>query len=381
MLSIIRQREHVAKAEIARATGLSPQTISIITNQLTRDGLLLRGDPMRGRVGQPLVPYSLNPEGAYSFGLKIGRRSAELLLIDFLGNVVGYRHETFPYPMPDGIRAFATDGIESLLESIDESQRERIAGLGIAAPYEIWSWPEEIGAPLKDIDTWRHTDIQTDLAKICHWPVYYSNDITAACAAELLFGSGSRYIDYLYLFVGSFLGGGLVLNGHLFPGRTQNAAAIGSVPANTSRMTPDGRQLQMMHVASIYTLERTLVAQGRPADVLWRTPDAWGELGPALDSWIAEVSHSLAFAIVAAIAVVDTPTVVLDGAFPADVRARVAEETRAALARFNCRGISPFEIVEGTIGHAARALGGATIPLMANFSLDREVLFKDAQPD
>ena len=59
-------------------TGLSPQTISIIMNQLTVDGLLRRGNPLRGKVGQPLVPYSLDPEGALAFGLKIGRRSVDL---------------------------------------------------------------------------------------------------------------------------------------------------------------------------------------------------------------------------------------------------------------------------------------------------------------
>ena len=45
-------------------------------NRLQADGLLRREAPLRGRVGQPTVPVSLDPEGAYSLGLKIGRRSA-----------------------------------------------------------------------------------------------------------------------------------------------------------------------------------------------------------------------------------------------------------------------------------------------------------------
>jgi hypothetical protein len=80
VLSLIRRHGDLPKADIARMTGLSPQTISIITNALEADGLLLRGKPLRGKVGQPLVPYSLNPEGALSFGLKIGRRSVDLYL-------------------------------------------------------------------------------------------------------------------------------------------------------------------------------------------------------------------------------------------------------------------------------------------------------------
>src|SRR5665213_2546877 len=58
VLSQVRENQTMPKADIARRTGLSPRTISIIVNQLTADGLLLKGRPQRGRVGQPSVPYS-----------------------------------------------------------------------------------------------------------------------------------------------------------------------------------------------------------------------------------------------------------------------------------------------------------------------------------
>jgi predicted NBD/HSP70 family sugar kinase len=134
-----------------------------------------------------------------------------------------------------------------------------------------------------------------------------------------------------------------------------------------------------MNVASIYVLERKLMAQGRDASVLWQSPDDWGDdLGPALDEWISEVADSVAFSIVAAIAVVDVETVIIDGAFPNAVRRRIIEQTRKALARVNQQGLSPFQIVEGSIGNAARAMGGASLPLLANFTQDREVLFKES---
>ena len=374
VLSLIRSHGALPKADIARVTGLSPQTISIITNQLEADGLLIKGSPLRGKVGQPLVPYSLNPEGALSFGLKVGRRSVDLYLINFTGEILRLLHKTYPYPTPDGIREFAKTGIDALLDGIAPTLRGRIAGLGIAAPYEMWTWHEEIGAPKAEIDAWREVDMRAMIAGICSWPVYFANDITAACAAELMFGSGDEYIDYLYVFIGSFIGGGLVLNGHLFPGRTQNAGALGSMPA---RSGAGGRPPQLMNVASIYVLERKLLAQGRNPEVLWQSPDDWGDLGPVLDEWIGEVAESLAFSIVAAIAVIDVETVVLDGAFPTHVRSRIIQHTEKALAGVNLQGLSHFRLVAGTIGNAARAMGGASLPLLANFTQDREVLFKD----
>jgi predicted NBD/HSP70 family sugar kinase len=133
-----------------------------------------------------------------------------------------------------------------------------------------------------------------------------------------------------------------------------------------------------MGVASIYVLERKLIEQGRRAEILWQSPDDWGDdLGPALDLWIEEVAESLAYAIVAAIAVIDVETVVIDGAFPVSVRKQIIERTRLAIDNVNRQGLSPFTLVEGSLGNGARAMGGAAIPLLANFTQDREVLFKE----
>ena len=356
VMSLIRRHGELPKADIARMTGLSPQTISNVMNGLEADGLLQRGNPLRG---------------------KVGRRSVDLYLIDFVGKTLGLLHKTYPYPTPDGIVKFARDGVEQLLDALPRHLTARIAGLGIAAPYEMWTWHEEMGAPKAEIDAWRDIDIRTLMAAQVPWPVYFANDITAACAAELMFGMGSRYPDYLYVFIGSFIGGGLVLDGHLFPGRTKNAGALGSMPAQHPG-APNGRVPQLMHIASIYTLERKLLAQGRSPDVLWQSPDDWGDdLGPVLDEWIDEVANSLAYSIVAAIAVIDVETVLIDGAFPTHVREKVIDRTEAAIARVNRQGLSTFRLLPGSIGNAARAMGGASLPLLANFTQDREVLFKD----
>ena len=61
-------------------------------------------------------------------------------------------------------------------------------------------------------------------------PVYIQNDATAACGAELVFGTGEKPKDFLYFYFGKFIGGGLVLNGHLFTGRRGNAGGVGPLP-------------------------------------------------------------------------------------------------------------------------------------------------------
>ena len=98
VLSLVRRHGSLAKTEIARLTKLSAQTVSVIMRELEEEGLLLRNEPVRGKIGQPSIPMSLDPEGAFFLGLKIGRRSAELVLIDFLGS--GPRHAAAFLPLP-----------------------------------------------------------------------------------------------------------------------------------------------------------------------------------------------------------------------------------------------------------------------------------------
>ena len=75
---------------------------------------------------------------------------------------------------------------------------------------------------------------------------------------------------------------------------------------------------------------------------------------------------------------IDFEAVVIDGAFPPEVRRRIVAETAAAIEGFDRQGLSPVSIVEGTIGSGARAIGGACLPLLANFTRDRELLFKES---
>ena len=373
VLSLIRRSGAMPKAELARLTGLSAQTVSVIVNQLEADGLVRKEERTRGRVGQPSVPFSLNSGGAYSFGLKIGRRSADLVLIDFLGRIQRRTHTAYPYPEPKNLLAFVRDGVGTLSRAIDEQARGRIVGLGIASPYELWNWSYEVGGPPGALEVGREIDVRDEIAAVVPWPVYLCNDGTAACAAELVFGDNARLRDFLYIFIGSFIGGGLVLNGVLHPGRVGNAGAIGSMPI------PDGSGgvRQLIRYASLYIWEARLIEAGKEAGWLWNQPDAWEEAGTELDEWIAEAAAAIGHAITTATSVFDFEAAVIDGAFPPEIRERLVAGTTAAIERHDRQGLSPVVVLPGTIGSAAREIGGASLPLFANFAMDREVLFKE----
>jgi predicted NBD/HSP70 family sugar kinase len=372
VLSLIRRGGRLAKSELTVLTGLSAQTVSTIVNRAADAGLLQRHEPIRGRRGQPSVPYSLAPEGVYSFGLKIDRRSADVALINFLGELVAFERITFGYPKPDVIMTFARAAIGRILAAHPEVSAPKIGGLGIASPFHLWNWTEEVGAPPGGLNDWQQVDIRAELDKSFDWPVYLFNDAMVSAAAELMFGSGVRLADFLYVYIGYFVGGGLVIAHHLFPGRNNRAGSIGEIEVPTGEGSNKGTDL-LMYRASLHNLAKRI--DGRAAEI-WATPDKWPDLEPALSEWIEQAADGLAHAIKNAVAVIDVDHAILDGAIPAEVRKRIVRVTRQKLAELLVNRPEPFSVIEGTYGHAGPAIGGATIPFLFNYSNDRDLLFK-----
>jgi predicted NBD/HSP70 family sugar kinase len=373
VLSLVRTHGNLPKAEIAKLTGLSPQTVSVIVRQLEAEGLLLKGKSLKGKVGQPLQPFSLNPEGAYSIGLKIGRRSCNLICLDLLGNPCARHDEVYSYPTPSVVIRIAREGLRRIEMVLGPDKAARICGVGIASPFELWNWAQETGAPPHVMASWHGVNIATEVAALSPWPVQFCNDATAACAAEHFLGRGRTIRDFICFYVGFFVGGGVVLNGNLFPGRTGYAGAVGPMPVPAAKGTE-----QLIRHASLYVLENMLTAAGQDPLILTRQTESWDNIGSILDDWIDQTARSLAHAALSAAAILDFEAVIIDGSMPPHVRRRLVDKTIEYFADQDARGIAPLAIVEGVLGGDARALGAASLPIIANFMINREVLFKES---
>lgn len=366
LLSMLLRDGAKAGIDMARRAGLSPQTVSVILRKLENDGLLVRGEPIRGKVGKPSIPMKIKPDGVLSLGFKIGRRSADLLLMDFAGVVLKQVQATYPYPQPDAVFRFLEDNLPNLLDGLKADALKRICGIGIATPFEIWKWHGLTGAPREALLEWKDFDIAREVSRFSDLPVFVVNDATAACRAEHLFGSGPRYSDYAYFFVGSFVGGGVVLNGTVFEGNQGNAGALGSLRSTG----PLGESRQLIDVASIHLLEARLVEAGVDPRILWRKPQDWNQISRYVEPWIGETAQELAKASLSVCAVIDFEAIVIDGAFPEPVRTELVERIRRYLVNQDTRGLIPPTIEAGSIGENARAIGAASSPIFAQFLLN-----------
>ena len=129
-------------------------------------------------------------------------------------------------------------------------------------PFEMWHWEAEVGAPQGAMQAWRTFDLRAEVARISEFPVYLCNDATAGCAAVHLFGQAASYPEFLYVFIAWFIGGGVVINGNLFPGRSGYAGSLGQILVPAAARTAEPAMKQLLHRASIYVLAEQIAKTG-----------------------------------------------------------------------------------------------------------------------
>lgn len=362
VLSFIRRHGAMPSAEIARRSGLSAQTVSNIIRALESDGLLLRGEGQRGKVGKPSVPVTLNPQGVHAFGLNIGRRSAELVLVDFTGSPLETVSASYAYPTTEGVFAFLEDAIKQVCAKHPEAQKT-VTGIGVARPNKLWKWLEVVNAPEVAMRKWQDIDIAAQVRQRTGLDVFVENDATSACVAEHLLGRGSEFSDFAYVFIGAFIGGGLVVNGKVLPGRSGNTAALGPMPISDG----EGGTVELLSVTSLHVLEGLLRRDGIDPVTLRQTPDDWGFCAPQVAEWIVSQAQPLAMAAAAISSVIEVEAILIDGAMPKDVCARLTQATLEAFQTLELTVLEAPKIEQAIVGKNARSLGAALLPIHARY--------------
>lgn len=371
VVSLLRRHGWLSKADLARMTGLSAQTMTVIVKRLTASGLLLSGDKTRGRVGQPSTPFALDPLGAVSIGIKIGRRSLDLIAMGFDGTVLARRTERFAMPEAASVLRLLDANLPGLIADLPAEQRTRILGAGIAMPRSLAGWEAELNLPGGALEGWNDIDMIAEVERRVGAKTFLLHDVSAACLAELCFGRGKDIQNFLYLYVGSFVGGGLVLSNQLQTGAHGAAAAIGSLPTGLGR---DGMPAQLIDCASLTGFEAMARAAGRDDPHSFYYGEQDDHTIRIFAEWAVGAADSLAFAILATASVLDLDAVILAGGLPDDRTRDLLDLTRAALDSYNAKGVHLPALHQAEIGITARAIGSAFLPIYANFPLDRDSL-------
>jgi predicted NBD/HSP70 family sugar kinase len=377
ILAALRRLGEATKADLARHANLTQNTAGQIVRDLERQRLVRTVGKRVGARGQPATLLRLGADGAHSIGIGLGRRSVDTLLIDFAGRVLVARRHERPFPLPEEALGLALTEVAA----VRGRGRGRLAGIGLAVPYNLGSWRRELDIPTDTYAAWDSFDLADRLRAETGLPVFAENDGTAVAVAELFQGHGRELDDFACVYVGAAVGGGVVLGGGYRRGSTGNAGDVGLMPVPPSRLPtaprpPNGGSDVLLTRASVNSLIRHLRLGGAGgASVATRDElDAAIEASPALvDEWLDDCADALVVPLLAIARILDVQAVVLDGDLPRLLIERLAKHLARLLAAAapEARGVPALRV--GTAGRDAPAMGAAILPLHLNYSPRQQV--------
>lgn len=378
VLDAIRRLKEASKSDLARAAHLTPAAVADIVDELEAAGFVKQIGKRFGQRGSPSILYRLAPERIYSIGIKVGRRALEAVLVDFAGEVRARESHEYRYPDPDLVlRAGNTSlaNFNALVGSLDEAS---IVGVGIASPYFLGGWSEELGFPDDLGDRWEAIDLVTFFATPAKAPVFIENDATSAALAELVQGAGARFRDFMYISIDTFVGGGLVQSGKVHTGPHGNSAALGPLPVSPSSLdsvaAKPARYQSLLHRASIYVLVNHLKSRGIEINRVRELDPLPAGAREPLFEWIDDCANALVEAIIAITSVIDIEAIVLDSILPRPIHLELLARVQTQFNRTSAIGIVAPEIVSGQFGPEASPIGAAMLPFSALLAPDSSVL-------
>jgi len=367
VLTAIAFNQGLSNADVSRRTGLAPQTASAIVAELEDDGLVTRGEVLRGRRGQPATPLFLDYAGAYGIGCEISWRHIDIMLINVGSQELGRYRRDFAYPDVETIVDEAARAIGELTGTLTPEQRERISGIGLASPSHMDRLTDNAGVPKHQIELWKDFDLRAALETATGLPTTWFNDGNCACFAEMVMSPAPRPPNLIHLFVSTYLGAGITAEHKLWEGPTGNSANLGSMLVNGH----DGHRTTGHDLASTTALGRLLAAAGLSLPVGNPADWPWADWEPYIAPWLDQAGAAMAEIIVNTGAVLEVDHVIIDSAAPQPIVERLAAATDSHLGQL----ISPIAkrpiLVAGKLGSRATPLGAAQLTMFRkHFSRD-----------
>ncbi|HKI44564.1 MAG TPA: ROK family transcriptional regulator [Balneolales bacterium] len=370
----------LSRADIARRSNLTAQTVSNIVKRLIDTNLIREGSKRQDGRGAPSIILEINPEGAYSIGIDFNRDHLTGILLDLTGNVKQHIYYELETPVPGDTIDLMAASIKELIKQQDLEEKQ-IGGIGISFPGPIdFSRNKSVATMVnpKAFPNWVNVPVLEMLSRHMDVPIFLENNASAAAVGERWYGDGRHVSSFLYIFFGAGLGGGLVLNGQLYDGITGNAGEIGYLPYSgpVSMLSNSDRPHigEHFNISRLYKwLDKKGVRALRPADLL----NLYEKKNPVFMEWLEQAINILAPAFLSIEYIVDPEIIFLGGTLPEPIILDLCNGLKSRLPNLRIDGKETVpDLRLATAGSDASALGAATLPMFDLFAPQHEVLVK-----
>jgi len=228
ILELVRRRGPLSRAQVARDSGLSKPTVSLVLSTLLSVGLVREVGRSTGGKGPSAVLYELNPSAGWVVGIDVGRRWVRAAIADSSGAIAARRDERAR------VRSASTligqiGGVAHALAAEAGLRWKHVTHATIGSP-GVFDPARGMVAMAPNLPGWGRHGLVEAVREVLGTNVTFENDVNLAALGERARGHGRGVRDFVYLWVGTGVGLGLVLDGKLYRGTRGAAGEIGYLP-------------------------------------------------------------------------------------------------------------------------------------------------------
>ncbi len=373
----IRRFGPLSRADVARRTELSPQTISNIVAQLLGLDFVAETGRKQGKRGPSSAQLEFNPRGGFAIGLDLDREHLTGVLVDLNGVKLEQVRVPLDFPSPDKALSLMAEVAEALLETATVP-RERVWGVGVGFPGPLQITSDQTVRSVVNPDFfpgWKNVPVVDELAQKLRLSVYLENNATAAAIGESFYGAGQKIASFFYVFLGYGLGGGIISDKRPFRGFQGNAGELGFLPLQ--QRGEHGRLGRLFHPPTLFerlAVRGVSVATTRDLESILAADQ------PALLGWLDDAAEALAPALINVEYLFDTEAFIFGGTWPAPILDALVGRIEPLMAplRIEQKSYKP-PLIRAQAGEDAAALGVATLPIHAILTPHSLSLKKNSQ--
>ena len=341
-----------SRAELARITGLSKQTMSEVMAELEESGLVVASGSIKGATGRSAVSYRIARNAAYSMGVDLGGTKISGALADLAGHVVAELTE--PTDMRGGLHI--VDQIARLSKELctrAKVNKKNIRSVVVGSPGVVDPVTGAISLVpnIKDLSSF---NVAAALSNKLDTRVTIENDVNLAMLGETWQGCAQGCSNAAFLAIGTGVGLGLICNGKLVRGATGAAGEIAYLPIGSDVASARALDVGSFELeagsAGILSFYNRLSknSAGTVREVFDRLAAGDECATQTLDS----VAITIARAVVSVAAITDPQLIILGGSI--GVRSELADRVRLCLGQIYAR---PLTLAISTLGSRAGLVG------------------------
>lgn len=228
ILNRIRTEERISRIDLARATGLSQASVTGMTAELLKEGLIIEKETAPSEGGRRPVLLAIKPDGVHVLGVNISFSQIRVVIINFQAEVkASYTcHLEKQHYEPEEIVKKIVHSIQACMWEANFS-KDQISGVGVGIPGLV----DYESGTIRFLPNygWENIPFRNLLQEQINHPVFVDNSSNNLAIAEYWWGNGKGIDNFLVVTLENGVGAGSVINGQLARGHVGIASEFGHV--------------------------------------------------------------------------------------------------------------------------------------------------------